>query len=280
MVFGFLAWRYYDDDGPEKSLVRAVAASILIMIAFLGVIAPSLRPLFPSAMIARVMPRRRLRLPHRRGGRLPRAEPRVPGRHLDPAHRRRRRRRRAAPRARAASPWSRRARSAPSCSAPKRSACAMRSPGRGRGHQHQQRPSRCRSRSTGPGSSCERERPSADRQCRRIRCSGVRSPTLRLGSWASRGRRASRPARPCGRRSAGWRSEPQRRSWRSPSRWSSSTRWRVAHHRALPRWFVAVFESITDFGKSGWFLWPDRAPARRHCGRCVAARSGAPPIWC
>jgi 4-amino-4-deoxy-L-arabinose transferase-like glycosyltransferase len=56
MVFGFQAWRYYEDDGPEKSLVRAIAASVLIQIAFLGVIAPSLRPLFPSAMLARVMP--------------------------------------------------------------------------------------------------------------------------------------------------------------------------------------------------------------------------------
>ena len=56
MVFGFQAWRYYDDDGPEKSLLRATAAAILVQIAFLGVIAPSLRPLFPSATLARVMP--------------------------------------------------------------------------------------------------------------------------------------------------------------------------------------------------------------------------------
>src|SRR5262249_7942885 len=24
----------------------------------------------------------------------------------------------------------------------------------------------------------------------------------------------------------------------------------------LPRWIIAVFDNITDFGKSGWFLWP------------------------
>src|SRR6476660_6624579 len=24
----------------------------------------------------------------------------------------------------------------------------------------------------------------------------------------------------------------------------------------LPRWIVACFNSITDFGRSGWFLWP------------------------
>jgi hypothetical protein len=56
MIFGFMAWRYYDADGAEKSLVRAVAAAVLVMIAFVGIIAPSLRPLFPSATIARVLP--------------------------------------------------------------------------------------------------------------------------------------------------------------------------------------------------------------------------------
>jgi membrane-associated phospholipid phosphatase len=30
----------------------------------------------------------------------------------------------------------------------------------------------------------------------------------------------------------------------------------VAHHLAQPRWFVAAFKAITDFGKTGWFLWP------------------------
>ena len=56
MVFGFMAWRLYASDGPEQSLVRAAAASILIMITVVGVIAPSLRPLFPSALIARALP--------------------------------------------------------------------------------------------------------------------------------------------------------------------------------------------------------------------------------
>src|SRR5947207_7872365 len=26
--------------------------------------------------------------------------------------------------------------------------------------------------------------------------------------------------------------------------------------RLLPAWFIAAFEYITDFGLSGWFLWP------------------------
>jgi membrane-associated phospholipid phosphatase len=32
--------------------------------------------------------------------------------------------------------------------------------------------------------------------------------------------------------------------------------WAVARQEELPRWVVEVFERITDFGKSGWFLWP------------------------
>jgi len=55
MVVGFMAWRYYDADGAEKSMLRAVAASILVFLAVLGIIVPSLRPLFPSATLARVL---------------------------------------------------------------------------------------------------------------------------------------------------------------------------------------------------------------------------------
>jgi len=56
MVIGFMAWRYFDSDGPERSLVRAMAAAVLVAITFFGIIAPSLRPLFPSATIARLLP--------------------------------------------------------------------------------------------------------------------------------------------------------------------------------------------------------------------------------
>ena len=56
MVLGFMAWRYFETDGPEKSLARAVGAALLVAITFFGIIAPSLRPLFPSATIARVLP--------------------------------------------------------------------------------------------------------------------------------------------------------------------------------------------------------------------------------
>jgi 4-amino-4-deoxy-L-arabinose transferase-like glycosyltransferase len=53
MVFGFMAWRYFEPDGAEKSLLRALAASVLNGLVFFGIIAPSLRPLFPSATLAR-----------------------------------------------------------------------------------------------------------------------------------------------------------------------------------------------------------------------------------
>jgi hypothetical protein len=56
MIFGFVAWRYYESDGPERSLVRAVTAAILVYIAVLGFVMPSLRPLFPSATLARMLP--------------------------------------------------------------------------------------------------------------------------------------------------------------------------------------------------------------------------------
>jgi hypothetical protein len=55
MVLGFMAWRHFDSDGPETSLVRAIVAALLVMITFLGIIMPSLRPLFPSALIARAL---------------------------------------------------------------------------------------------------------------------------------------------------------------------------------------------------------------------------------
>jgi membrane-associated phospholipid phosphatase len=40
--------------------------------------------------------------------------------------------------------------------------------------------------------------------------------------------------------------------------------------RHLPRWIVAVFDEITDFGKSGWFLWP--------LGLLFLALAALPPV--
>jgi 4-amino-4-deoxy-L-arabinose transferase-like glycosyltransferase len=54
-VLGFLAWRLYQADGAEHSLLRAVAAAILTAIATFGLIIPSLGHLFPSATLARIL---------------------------------------------------------------------------------------------------------------------------------------------------------------------------------------------------------------------------------
>src|SRR5262245_44955872 len=56
MIYGFMAWRHFAGDGPEQSLARAVIAALLVTIAVVGVIVPSLRPLFPSMLVARALP--------------------------------------------------------------------------------------------------------------------------------------------------------------------------------------------------------------------------------
>jgi 4-amino-4-deoxy-L-arabinose transferase-like glycosyltransferase len=52
IIFGFLAWRFYETDGPERSLLRAVVAGQLTTIAAIGVMIPLMRPLFPGALLA------------------------------------------------------------------------------------------------------------------------------------------------------------------------------------------------------------------------------------
>jgi hypothetical protein len=55
MIFGLWAWRLYQADGAERSLLRAMAASILLAIAIYAVIIPSLGTGFPSAALARIV---------------------------------------------------------------------------------------------------------------------------------------------------------------------------------------------------------------------------------
>jgi 4-amino-4-deoxy-L-arabinose transferase-like glycosyltransferase len=54
-VMGFLAWRLYEVDGAEHSLLRAIAAAMLTAIAIFSLIVPMLGPLFPAPMLARVL---------------------------------------------------------------------------------------------------------------------------------------------------------------------------------------------------------------------------------
>jgi len=54
-VMGFLAWRLYEADGAEHSLLRGIAAAILTAIAIFSLIVPSLGQLFPAPALARVL---------------------------------------------------------------------------------------------------------------------------------------------------------------------------------------------------------------------------------
>jgi len=55
VVFAFRAWWLYDDDGPERSLLRAVAASIMLSVALYAVILPSLSTMFPTMQLQRAI---------------------------------------------------------------------------------------------------------------------------------------------------------------------------------------------------------------------------------
>jgi 4-amino-4-deoxy-L-arabinose transferase-like glycosyltransferase len=54
-VMGFLAWRLYEADGAEHSLLRGMAAAILTAIAIFALILPSLGQLFPGPQLARIL---------------------------------------------------------------------------------------------------------------------------------------------------------------------------------------------------------------------------------
>jgi 4-amino-4-deoxy-L-arabinose transferase-like glycosyltransferase len=55
IIFGFRAWWLYGADGPERSMMRAAAAAILLSIAIYARIVPFLPNLFPSPVIARAL---------------------------------------------------------------------------------------------------------------------------------------------------------------------------------------------------------------------------------
>jgi 4-amino-4-deoxy-L-arabinose transferase-like glycosyltransferase len=55
LIFGLFAWWLYDDNRAERSLLNAVVAAMLLVVAIYGVVVPALTPLFPSAEIARAL---------------------------------------------------------------------------------------------------------------------------------------------------------------------------------------------------------------------------------
>jgi hypothetical protein len=55
VVMGLLAWRLFETDGAERSLLRAAAAAFLASVAIFGIVLPSLNALFPSATLARMI---------------------------------------------------------------------------------------------------------------------------------------------------------------------------------------------------------------------------------
>jgi 4-amino-4-deoxy-L-arabinose transferase-like glycosyltransferase len=55
IICGLFAWRLYEDDGAERSLLRATAGMVLLAIGVFSIIIPWLRPVFPSVTLARVL---------------------------------------------------------------------------------------------------------------------------------------------------------------------------------------------------------------------------------
>ncbi len=55
VVMGLLAWRLYDADGPEHSLLRAASASLLLALALFGLVVPALTSVFPSMALAKIL---------------------------------------------------------------------------------------------------------------------------------------------------------------------------------------------------------------------------------
>jgi 4-amino-4-deoxy-L-arabinose transferase-like glycosyltransferase len=55
VIFGFFAWRLFDEDGPARSFLRAAVAAQFCAIAVFGAIVPLLHPFFPAAALAQAV---------------------------------------------------------------------------------------------------------------------------------------------------------------------------------------------------------------------------------
>ena len=52
VIFGLFAWWLYEVDGPERALLRAMAASVLVGVTVYAVTFPAMPSLFPSELVA------------------------------------------------------------------------------------------------------------------------------------------------------------------------------------------------------------------------------------
>jgi hypothetical protein len=55
IILGLWAWRLYQADGAEHSLLRAILASILLSIGLFGIVMPLMESAFPSAAVSRIL---------------------------------------------------------------------------------------------------------------------------------------------------------------------------------------------------------------------------------
>jgi 4-amino-4-deoxy-L-arabinose transferase-like glycosyltransferase len=55
IVCGLFAWQLYDEDGAERSFMRAAAGMVLISFAFYALMVPWLTPIFPSVALVGVL---------------------------------------------------------------------------------------------------------------------------------------------------------------------------------------------------------------------------------
>jgi 4-amino-4-deoxy-L-arabinose transferase-like glycosyltransferase len=62
IILGLFAWQLYDEDGAERSFLRAGASMMLISFAFYALLVPWLTPVFPSVALASVI--REANCPH------------------------------------------------------------------------------------------------------------------------------------------------------------------------------------------------------------------------
>ncbi len=55
MILGLFAWQLFQNDGPERALLRAAVASICVSAAVFGVAFPAMTALFPSVAVAEAL---------------------------------------------------------------------------------------------------------------------------------------------------------------------------------------------------------------------------------